>query len=161
MALFDNPFTKPKTETQEEPRTVQEEVKRVLAQPQLTLQRQSEMTIGSLADFEPQIIMRDIPVHKKIVKSRKREFNASSPLVIALKNLAISDVTGEVIVGDCFDIPHQVIRHVSGDTSFVYLLADEAGVKVHVKKTPNGDYRVWRLPKEVTSDDNRVTYVSH
>ena len=73
MALFDNPFTKPKTETQEEPRTVQEEVKRVLAQPQLTLQRQSEMTIGSLADFEPQIIMRDIPVHKKIVKSRKRK----------------------------------------------------------------------------------------
>jgi hypothetical protein len=161
MSLFENIWKQPKTETKSEPPTVQEEVKRVLAQPQLTVQRQSEMTIGSLADFEPQVVMRDIPVHKKIVKSRKREYNQHSPLVIALKNLSISNVTGEVVVGDCFDIPHQVIRQVSGDTSFVYQLADEAGVKVHVKKTPNGDYRVWRLPKKDTPDDNRVTFVSH
>ena len=149
MSLFEI-WKQPKTETNSEPPTVQEEVKRVLAQPQLTVERQSEQTVGSLADFEPQIIMPDIPVHKKYVNTRKRGGYSDSPLTKALSALRPAYLRGDVWVGDCFDIPHHVIRHVSGDTSFIYLLAKEAHVKVTVKKTANGDYRVWRMPDDET-----------
>ena len=151
MSLFEI-WKQPKTETNSEPPTVQEEVKRVLAQPQLTVQRQSEETVGSLADFEPQVIMPDIPVHKKYVNTRKRGGYTDSPLTKALKALRNAYYRGDVLVGDCFDIPHTVIRSVSGDTSFIYQIAKEAGVGVTVKKTANGDYRVWRLPEE--KEDN-------
>lgn len=148
MSLFEI-WKQPKTETNSEPPSVQEEVKRVLAQPQLTVQRQSEETILSLADYEPQVIMPDIPVHKKYVHQRQRGYHTTeSPLASALIALRPAYLRGDVWVGDCFDIPHTVIRSVSGDTSFIYLLAREARVKVTVKKTANGDYRVWRMPDE-------------
>ena len=79
MSLFEI-WKQPKTETNSEPPSVQEEVKRVLAQPQLTVQRQSEETILSLADFEPQVIMPDIPVHKKYVHMRKRGGYTRQPI---------------------------------------------------------------------------------
>lgn len=152
MSLFEI-WKQPKTETKSEPPSIQEEVKRVLAQPQLTVQRQSEETVGSLADFEPQVIMPDIPVHKKYVNVRKRGGYTDSPLTKALQALRPAYQRGDLWVGDCFDIPHTVIRSVSGDTSFLYQIAREAHVKVTVKKTANGDYRVWRMP-----DDDCLTH---
>ena len=153
MSLFQNPFARkhePEAPmvTSEEPQPMRKpqakpkvNINHSLGHAELVMERAVMETVDHMADFRPSHVMRDIPVHKKHVSRQKR---VKSPLAQAIRELSPMYLRGDVYVGDCFDIPHEVVRSVAGDTSFVYQIADLWNIKVVIKKTRNGDYRVWR-----------------